>query len=106
MSRKGLPDIPTDSGSDAIHSSDFEGTDAREVCALTHTAHSEMVIARKALAESFMSSSASQTRQEGKGVKLPHAAELIHGPVPENGLAIDEALIHRAEVAAVVGHRP
>lgn len=39
-------------------------------------------------------------------LKLAHAAELIHGPVAEDGLAIDEALIHRAEVAAVVGHGP
>src|ERR1700752_1827591 len=93
MSRKGLVDIPTDSGSDVTHSSDFEAADIWEVCALTHTAHSEMVIASKTLAEYLMSDSASQTREKEKGVKLPHAAQLIHGPVAENGLAIDEALV-------------
>src|SRR5437879_9757174 len=106
MSRKGLPDIPTDSGSVVIHSSDLEGADACEVCALTHTAHSEREIARKVSAESFMSSSVSQTRQEGKGVKLPHSTQLIHGPVAEHGFAVDKALVHGAEVAAVVGHGP
>src|ERR1700689_178080 len=36
---------------------------------------------------------------------LPHPAQLVHRPISKHGLAVDIALIHRPEIAAVIGHR-
>jgi hypothetical protein len=44
-------------------------------------------------------------RAARNGTALSHSAQLIHRPVAEYGLAIDKALIDRAEIAAVVRHR-
>src|SRR5580658_22865 len=38
--------------------------------------------------------------------ELPHSPQLIHRPVPEHRLAIDQALADRAEFAAITRHRP
>src|SRR5258708_28105116 len=35
---------------------------------------------------------------------LPHPSQLIHRPVPEDGLAVNIALVDGAEIAAVVRH--
>ncbi len=37
---------------------------------------------------------------------LPYPPQLIHWPVAKYGFAVDIALIHRAEIATVVRHRP
>src|SRR5436305_6107654 len=36
---------------------------------------------------------------------LPHSSHFLHGPVTKHSLAIDEALIDRTEIAAVIRHR-
>jgi|SRR5215469_6430464 len=37
---------------------------------------------------------------------LANATQLIHGPITEYGLAIDEALVHGTKVATIIRHRP
>src|SRR6266851_7486278 len=36
---------------------------------------------------------------------LPQASQLLHRPISEDGFAVDVAIVHGAEVAAVVRHR-
>src|SRR5260370_35343232 len=36
---------------------------------------------------------------------LPQPSQLLHRPISEDGFSVDEAIVHGAEVAAVVRHR-
>src|SRR5260370_4602851 len=45
------------------------------------------------------------TKRSAPIAPLAHSAQLIHRPIPEHGLAVNIALIHRTEVPAVVRHR-